>query len=120
MDHNEKRIRKRIDFDYSVLCFHMQDSEGNDNPSFVTKVKVVDISYSGVGIESPAKFNVGDSLKINIMFRSSNLLEYTGVVRWCALDKGNYKSGLEFTELTRDHIYLLNDIIKANGRKRFI
>lgn len=117
VEDHEKRQRSRCEFDYTVLCFHLTDAAGNEHHSFVNKIKVLDISYSGIGISSNHKFEKNDQLRINITYKNSNIMEYSGIVKWCARDQGNYKSGLEFVEMTREHIYLLDDIIKGKGRK---
>lgn len=109
---NENRIRSRSEFDYSVLSFRSYDKMGNLKPSFLTKVNVADISYSGIGILSDVKLEIGELLVINICYKGSDVLEYKGEIKWCDYQENQYHSGLAFMELTREHIELLDRIIK--------
>lgn len=116
MDDELKRVRPRVEFDYSVMCFKRLDSDGNEKGSFVMKVQVVDISFSGMGIIGNSELDIDDILILNISHKTRSPLQFSCVVKRCCLcGDEQYSSGLEFKDLTREHIFLLNTIIKENN-----
>lgn len=114
MDDNGKRIRPRVEYDYTVMCFKRFDSQGKEKGAFVMKVQVLDISYSGLGIEGNYELSKGDIILLNITHKNKPPLQFTCVTKWCTYCADEvFKSGLEFKDLTREHIFLLDAIIKS-------
>ncbi len=114
MNDDGKRIRPRVDFDYTVMCFKRFDSFGNEKGAFVMKVQVLDISYSGLGIEGNCELSKGDTILLNITHKNKPPMQFTCVAKWCTYCSDElFKAGLEFKDLTREHVYLLDAIIKS-------
>lgn len=111
MGDEKDRVRSRREFDYRVMCFKVFDADGNQKPPVVITVKVLDISYSGIGIECNVKLTSGDVLMLNITHKREMTLEFASEVKWCKLNKDIYSAGLAFKDLTKEHIFLLHSII---------
>ena len=112
---NESRHRNRLDYYKTIFCFKYLTSDGELVKRAPFLLKTLDISYSGVGLESNARLEINNILVFN--------LEYNGVIRefkvqlqWCKLllsseTQSNYKFGASFIELTYDDILFLNELL---------
>lgn len=112
---NESRHRDRLDYYKTIFCFKYLTSDGELVKRAPFLLNTLDISYSGVGLESNARLEINNILVFN--------LEYNGVIRefkvqlqWCKLllsgnTDANYKFGGRFIELIYDDILFLNELL---------
>ncbi len=108
-----KRIRKRFPYEYSVMSFECGNAIRKRKPcERPLHITVNDISYSGLGIKVNHKLMSGDRVYINLTdgYESEN---YELEIMWCSFSVGAFKAGCAFKDLTEPKIRLVDRIIKG-------
>ncbi len=105
------RKQKRFYIEKNILCYKhiiMRSDKRSDKTPF--KIKVLNLSYSGLKIRTDRELNIGDILIFNLD-DSSKVQQFMLEVVWSKYDC-DFVAGLKFINLTRDMILFLNNLIK--------
>lgn len=113
----DHRKRKRFEYHDYVLCYKhiVRHRDAPLNPAPI-RLQIKDISYGGMRVECNRDLSRGDLLIFNL--ESNGVLkEYMMEVRWCKYMGGDHEAGLQFTNLTRESILFLDDVIRNHLNK---
>ncbi len=107
----EYRKQKRFDIEKNILCYkHIIMRKDKRSSKAPFKIKILNLSYSGIKVRTERELNIGDILIFNLD-NGSNVQQFMLEVVWAKYD-GDFVSGLKFINLTRDMILFLNSLIK--------
>lgn len=111
---SEERIRNRHSYSYSILCREkIEDKKIKEIPPVL--VKVIDISYSGIGLTSNKPLSVDQVYVLNFKLSEQSRKVKFKIV-WINQFKDahltyGYRLGGQFIDVTKDDLFFVHDII---------
>ncbi len=109
--YKEYRKQKRFGIEKNILCYkHIIMRKDKKSSKAPFKIKILNLSYSGLKIRTERELNIGDILIFNLA-DNSRVQQFMMEVVWSKYD-GDFVAGLKFINLTRDMILFLNNLIK--------
>ncbi|HFD92399.1 MAG TPA: PilZ domain-containing protein [Gammaproteobacteria bacterium] len=86
-----KHARSGLQMDNQESQFYVSKDQETIN---ITKIR--DVSFSGVGLEMPRPFPVGEKLALTYEEDDGFQIQVNGTVIWCDSDAGRHTLGVEF------------------------
>ncbi len=104
------RKRKRFEIEQNILCYKHIKTKTDKMPSRAPfKIKILNVSYSGVKLRTKRELHMGDVLIFNLQ-SGNRVKQFMLEVVWSKYD-GEFFAGLRFINLTKDMIMFLNEMI---------
>lgn len=120
---DEHRKQKRVHYETNLLSFKIYSYKGDFQTEEVPmRIRVQDISYSGIGGICDHKCEVGDVMFVNLS-NGHEKCEFELQVRWIHYHPSGYLVGFKFIDLTKDKLLFLDIFIRnevLNKRRRNI
>lgn len=118
---DERRRRKRVAYKGSIMS--MKTISAGHIYETPMHIDIKDISYGGIGGVCRHRCHIGDVMYVNLSYGMYRM-EFVLQVRWVRTYLGEtnlhhvFEVGFMFVDLTREHIYFLDNFIKNEVLKK--